>query len=51
MTDGSTLLGDKELEMLAVLRTNCEFMRSMRKEYADEVKLTHPYNMAVVEDE
>ena len=51
MTDGNTLLGDKELEMLVVLRMNLEFMEFMRREYADEIKLTQPYNMTVVEDE
>jgi len=51
MTDGNTLLGDKELEMLVVLRMNRELMEFMRREYADEIKLTQPYNMTVVEDE
>ena len=34
MTNGNTLLGDKMLEMLVVLRMNREFMEFMRREYA-----------------
>ena len=38
MTEGNTLLGEKELEMLVVLRMNREFMVFMREHYAEELK-------------
>ena len=50
MTHGNTLPGDKGPEVLAVPLMNREFMEFMRKEHAGEIKLTQPYNMAVVED-
>ena len=34
LTEGNTLLGDAELEMLVVLRMNRNFMRFMRKHYS-----------------
>ena len=37
MTNGNTLLGDKMLDMLVVLRMNREFMEFMRREYAEEI--------------
>ena len=38
LTEGNTLLGDEELEMLVVLRMNRNFMRFMREKYGDVVK-------------
>jgi len=35
MTDGNTLLGDEELEMLVILRMNRDFMKFMRDNYSD----------------
>ena len=46
MTNGSTLLGDKRLEKLVVLRMNrefMEFMEFMRREYAEEIAKTQPF--------
>ena len=34
MTDGNTLLDDEELEMLAILRVNRDFMERMRTRFA-----------------
>ena len=48
MTNGNTLLGDKMLEMLVVLRMNREFMEFMRREYAEEIMKTQPFNMTVI---
>ena len=33
MTDGNTVLGDEELEMLVILRMNREFMKYMRENF------------------
>ena len=33
LTEGNTLLGDEELEMLVILRMNRKFMEFMRKHY------------------
>ena len=35
MTSGNTLLSDEELEMIVILRMNRDFMKFMRKHYAD----------------
>ena len=48
MTNGNTLLGDKMIEMLVVLRMNREFMEFMRSEYAEEIIKTQPFNMTVI---
>ena len=48
MTNGNTLLGDKMLEMLVVLRMIREFMEFMRREYAEEIMKTQPFNMTVI---
>ena len=50
MTNGNTLLGDQMLEMLVVLRMNREFMEFMRREYAEEMKMTAPFNMTVTDE-
>ena len=34
LTEGNTLLGDRELEMLVILRMNRDFMEFMRKHYS-----------------
>ena len=51
MTNGNTLLGDKMLEMLVVLRMNREFMEFMRREYAEEIAKTQPFKMTVITEE
>jgi len=51
MTNGSTLLGDKRLEKLVVLRMNREFMEFMRREYAEEIANTQPFKMTVIAEE
>ena len=48
LTEGNTLLGDEELEMLVVLRMNRNFMRFMREKYGDVVK--QPYGKTVVNE-
>ena len=48
MTNGNTLLGDKMLEMLVVLRMIRGFMEFMRREYAEEIMKTQPFNMTVI---
>ena len=35
VTDGNTLLGDEEVEMLVILRMNRKFMEFMRTNYPD----------------
>ena len=50
MTNGNTLLGDQMLEMLVVLRMNREFMEFMRREYAEEMMKTQPFNMTVIDE-
>ena len=53
MTNGNTLLGDQMLEMLVVLRTNrefMEFMEFMRRECAEEMKMTAPFNKTVTDE-
>lgn len=37
MGKGNTLLSDKYLEMLVVLRMNCKFMEHMREHYGTEL--------------
>ena len=51
MTNGSTLLGDKRLEKLVVLRMNREFMEFMRRENAEEIAKTQPFKMTVIAEE
>ena len=54
MTNGNTLLGDKMLEMLVVLRMNrefMEFMEFMRREYDEEIAKTQPFKMTVIAEE
>ena len=48
MTNGNTLLGDKMLEMLAVLRMNRAFMGFMRGEYTEQIMKTQQFNMNVI---
>ena len=48
MADGNTLLNDKALEMLVVLRMNRNFMVFMREKYFLEIKALQPFNVAVV---
>ena len=50
MNDGNTLLGDKHLEMLVVLRMNRAFMQFMRDNYYAEIKKLQPFNMTVVDE-
>ena len=38
LTDGNSLLGDEELEMLVILRMNRNFMEFMRTNYPDLAK-------------
>lgn len=38
LTEGNTLLKDEELEMIVVLRMNCEFMQFMRQHYGAQAK-------------
>ena len=38
LTEGNSLLNDKELEMIVVLRMNRKFMEFMRKEYPELTK-------------
>ena len=45
MTDGSTLLDDKLLEMLVVLRMNRKFMAFMSEQYFTKIKRRQPFNM------
>jgi hypothetical protein len=42
MADGSTLLSDKKLEMLVVLRMNRNFIVCMRDGYVLEIKALQP---------
>jgi hypothetical protein len=51
MNEGNTLLADKHLEMLVVLRMNRKFMEFMREHYFDEIKAMQPFNMTVVAEE
>ncbi len=48
MTNSNTLLEDKMLEMLVVLRMNREFMEFMRREYADDIIKTQPLKITVI---
>jgi hypothetical protein len=48
MADGNTLLNDKTLEMLVVLRMNRNFMVFMRENYFLEIKALQPFTGAVV---
>jgi len=49
MADGNTLLSDKKLEVLVVLRVNRNFMVFMREKHFLEIKaLQPPFNVAVV---
>jgi hypothetical protein len=48
MADGSTLLNDKTLEMLDVLRMNQKFVVFMRENYFLEIETLQPFDMAVV---
>jgi hypothetical protein len=50
MNDGNTLLGNKYLEMMVVLRMNRKFMEFMREHYFEEIKAKQPFNMTVVEE-
>lgn len=51
LTEGNTLLGDEELEMLVVLRMNREFMRFfMRDRYGNVVKQAQPYGRTVLKE-
>ena len=40
MTDGNTLLGDEELEMLSILRVNKEFMNYMHDKSSTAERLS-----------
>jgi hypothetical protein len=48
MADGNTLLIDKTLEMLVVLRMNLNFMIFLRGNYFIEIKALQPSNVTVV---
>ena len=48
LTEGNTLLGDEELEMLIILRMNREFMVFMREHYSHLVK--EPFGRTIVKD-
>jgi hypothetical protein len=48
MADGNTLLSDKKLYMLVVLRMNRNFMVFMRENYFLEIKALQPFNVAAV---
>ena len=48
MADGITLLNDKALKMLVVLRINRNYMVFMRGNYFLEIKALQPFNVAVV---
>jgi hypothetical protein len=47
MADGGTLLNDKTLEMLVVLRMNRNFKVFMRENYFLEIKALQPLNVDV----
>jgi hypothetical protein len=52
VTDGSTLLDDKALEMLVVLRMDQKFMLFMREHYFTDIEKLQPFNIATpVEEE
>jgi len=46
--DGNTKLNHGDVEKLTVLRMNGDFMFFMRKNYADAIKSSQPWNMTVV---
>ena len=48
MNDCNTLLGDKHLEILVVLRMNRSFIEFMREHFFTEIKALQPFNMTVV---
>ena len=48
LTEGNTMLGVEELEMLVVLRMNRKFMDFMRAHYKDELK--EAFGASVVRD-
>ena len=48
MADGNTLLDDKTLQMLVVLRMNRNFMVFMMGNYFLEIKALQPFNVAAV---
>jgi hypothetical protein len=50
MTDGNTLLDDKLLEMLVVLRMNRKFMAFMGDHYFPEIKRLQPFNMTIPDE-
>ena len=48
MADGSTLLNDKAIEMLVVLRMNRNCIVYMRGNYFLEIKALQPFNVTVI---
>jgi hypothetical protein len=48
MANANTLLNDKAIEMLVVLRMNRIFMVFMRENYFLEIKALQPFYVAVV---
>ena len=46
VVNGNTLLKDEEIEMVVVLRMNCEFMQFMRRYYAAEAKQAFGQSLA-----
>ena len=49
VVEGNTLLGDDEVEMITVLRSNCAFMQFMREHYGQEAKQTFSQSLTVGE--
>jgi hypothetical protein len=48
MAYGNTLLNDKALEIIVVLRMNRSYMVYLRENYFLEINALQPFNMAVV---
>ncbi len=48
LTDGNSLLGDEETEMLVVLCMNRDFMCFMREHYGEHIVKMQPFGMTVV---
>ena len=48
LTEGNSLLGEEELELLIILRMNRDFMVFMREHYSHLVK--EPFGRTVVKD-
>ena len=48
LVDGNTLLNDKALGIIVVLRMNRSYMVYLRENYFLEINALQPFNMAVV---